>query len=109
DLKSLSILARVEAIEVDRQLEAEGGGVKTVMKQLDDPVVGLEIIKALPSEDRAYMRQVYDAMEADVDTSVEVGCDNRACGIDFSFVLDLGQAFFLNPVEEVTAEALNWL
>ena len=84
DLKSLSILARVEAIEIEATLpEEQGGGKKMVMKQLNDPVVGLDLIKALPGADRNYMRQVFNAMEADVDTVVEVGCDSRACGAEF--------------------------
>jgi len=109
DLKSLSILARVEALECEVADPAEGGKTKLVMKTLSDPKAGLEIIKALPGADRNYMREVFNVMEADVDTIVEVACDNRACGAEFRFPLDMGQAFFSAPAEDITAEGLNWL
>jgi hypothetical protein len=109
DLKSLSILARVEAIECEVTDPADESKTSLVMKQLTDPKAGLELVKALPNADRNYMRQVFNAMEADVDTIVEVACDNRQCGAEFKFPLDMGQAFFLNPAEDVSAEALNWL
>jgi len=109
DLKSLSILARVEAIETEVADPENEGKTKLVMKQLTDPRVGLGVIKALPGADRNYMRQVFNAMEADVDTVVEVACDSRSCGAEFKFPLDMGQAFFLNPAEDVSVEALNWL
>lgn len=109
DLKSLSILARVEAIEMETPDPEKEGQLVTSMTPLTDPKRGLEVIKALNNADRNYMRQVFNAMEADVDTIVEVSCDNRQCGAEFRFPLDMGQAFFLNPAEDVSAEALNWL
>lgn len=83
---------------------------KPAMIQLDDPTVGLEVVRSLPLMDRNFLRQVYGKLEADVDTKVEVECGGRLCGIVFSFPLDLGQSFFSSPAEELSSdEALNWL
>lgn len=133
DLRSAAILARLEALEEpsavdqlarvddesadDREPEAvtpmtAGKPEQTPgqMVPINSPSVGLELVKALPQQDRNFLRQVYNKMEADVDTSVEVGCDSRFCGADFTFPLDLGQAFFLSPeAEQLSDEALNWL
>ena len=93
-------------------VESVSAGVSAsrMMVPLDDPRVGLEVVRALPLMDRNYLRQVYKKLEADVDTKVTVSCGGKLCGVDFTFPLDLGQAFFLNPVEELSSDAeLNWL
>lgn len=95
DLRSAAILARLESLD---------GAT------LSNPHVGLAAVKALPQLDRNYLRKVYNLIEADVDTSVEVTCASKICNADFRFPIDLGQAFFSNPVEDqVTDAALNWL
>lgn len=95
DLRSAAILARLESLDG---------------ASLENPHVGLAAVKALPQEDRNYLRKVYNKIEADVDTSVEVTCASKICPADFRFPIDLGQAFFSNPVEEqVTDAELNWL
>ncbi len=117
DLRSMAILARLESLEVD-QAAPEGvsdaehakSGKTTRMQLMDDPQTSLVAVKALPKADRNYLREVYNAMEADVDTSVEVSCDGRLCNAEFEFPLDLGQTFFSNAgAEPVSAEGLNWL
>ena len=114
DLKSAAILARLESISVETpETDSEGkptGKTKVTHQQLDDPQAGMVIVKALPSADRDYLRRVYDAMEAEVDTTVEVVCSGRICNAEFSFPLDLGQSFFSNlGAKDVSVEALNWL
>jgi len=95
DLRSVAITARVESID---------GHV------LDNPASALEEVKALPQADREFIREVYDKMEADVDTSVEVQCDHPMCAAEFSFPLELGQSFFSNGEEGgVTEKELRWL
>lgn len=95
DLRSAAILARLESLDG---------------KMLDNPRAGLAAVKALPIEDRNYLRKVYNLIEADVDTSCEITCNNKICGVDFKFPLDLGQSFFSNPVDEqVLEKELNWL
>jgi hypothetical protein len=90
--------------------EAAAKPAATQMLTLRNPRQGLDLVKALPQQDRNFLRQVYNKMEADVDTTVEVTCDSRLCGAPFSFPLDLGQSFFLSPeTEHVSDEALNWL
>ena len=97
----------------DMTWQGEGEKPKSgpVMKRLDaDMREGLEIVRALPIMDRNYLRKVYERMEIEVDTKVEVKCDGKLCGVTFSFPLDLGQAFFLNPAEVLSSdEDLNWL
>lgn len=105
DLRSAAILARLESLE---SLPDEEG--KTVMVNLDNPHVGLTHVKALPQMDRNFLRKVYNKIEADVDTTIEILCASKICPADFRFPIDLGQAFFSNPVEEqVTDAVLNWL
>lgn len=95
DLRSVAITARVESID---------GQV------LDDPRVAIDMVKALTQADREYIRSVYDKMEADVDTSVEVQCDHPMCAAEFSFPLELGQSFFSNGEEDgATEKELRWL
>ena len=78
--------------------------------RLDNPARAIGILKALPQADRVYIREVYDKMEADVDTSVEVSCDHPACSAEFSFPLDLGQGFFSNAAGSGASESdLNWI
>lgn len=115
DLRSAAILARLESIseEVDEK-DAEGkptGKKKTIHRNLDDdPNHGMATVKALPAADRDYLRRVYAVMEAEVDTSVEVVCSGRLCNAEFTFPIDLGQAFFSNlGAKDVSVEALNWL
>lgn len=114
DLRSAAILARLESISVEtEEKDAEGkptGKKKLVQQRLNDPQRDMAIVKSLPTADRDYLRRVYDAMEAEVDTSVEVVCSGRICNAEFSFPLDLGQAFFSNlGAKDVSVEALNWL
>jgi len=114
DLRSAAILARLESISVEQpELDGEGkptGKAKMVQQLLDEPQRDMAIVKALPALDRDYLRRVYDAMEAEVDTKVEVVCSGRICNAEFSFPLDLGQAFFSNlGAKDVSVEALNWL
>ena len=95
DLRSAAILARLESLDG---------------QNLDNPHIGLTTVKALPQEDRNYLRKVYNLIEADVDTMVELTCASKICPADFRFPIDLGQSFFSNPVEEqVTDAELTWL
>lgn len=67
-------------------------------------------VKELPLADRNMIREVYDQMEADVDTSVEVTCESPICNYEYSFPLDVGQGFFSNPgVDGVDVSKLAWL
>ena len=94
DLRSMAIMARVESID--------GVGVKGAP--------GLLAVKALPLEDREYIVSVYNLMEADVDTQVEVHCDHPLCSADFKFPLDLGQTFFSKGEAAGATEAeLRWI
>lgn len=69
-----------------------------------------DALKALPQKDRLFIRRVYDLMEADVDTEVEVVCDSMVCGAEWTFPLDVGQVFFSNPEDVGVTEAeLKWL
>jgi hypothetical protein len=105
DLRSAAILARLESLE--SLPDAEG---KTTMENLENPHRGLAVVKALPQADRNYLRKVYNLIEADVDTTVELSCASKICPADFRFPIDLGQTFFSNPVEEqVTDAELTWL
>lgn len=114
DLRSAAILARMESISVEvEETDAEGkptGKKKVTQQSLEDPKKGMQVVKSLPTADRDFLRRVYDSMEAEVDTSVEVSCTGRLCGAEFSFPLDLGQTFFSNlGAKDVSVEALNWL
>jgi hypothetical protein len=94
DLKSLALIARVESLDG---------------QPMGHPQRALQIIKDLPQKDRNYIRQVYNAMEAFVDTEIEVECRNPICNATWKFALDVGQGFFLDLEEKVSAEGLNWL
>ncbi len=139
DLRTAAILARLESIEEDNAVAMLGrlvpddtpteesptlvtpmpgpkpapepvSAAPNMMVNLDDAQVGLDVVRALSIGDRDFLRNVYKKLEADVDTKVEVKCGGKLCGIDFSFPLDLGQAFFSNPAEELSSvEELNWL
>ena len=94
DLKSLALVARVASLDGE---------------PMGHPQVALNKIKELPQKDRNYIRQVYNAMEANVETDVEVMCRNPICGAAWTFPLDVGQGFFLDLEEKVSDEDLNWL
>lgn len=94
DLKSLAILVRVESLDG---------------KPLGDPMTGLAKIKALPQADRNLIRKVYNAMETFVETDIDVECRNPICRYKWTFPLDVGQGFFLDLEDTVSAEGLNWL
>lgn len=94
DLKSLAIVARVETLDG---------------QSLGDPLTALAKIKALPQADRNLIRQVYNAMETNVETDIDVECRNPICLNKWDFPLDVGQGFFLDLGGTVSAEALNWL
>ena len=94
DLKSAALLVRLESLNG---------------KPITDMRAGLDLIKALPQADRNFMRQVTQAMEASVDTDVEVVCSNPICGGTWKFPLDVGQGFFLDLDGEVNTQTLTWL
>jgi len=94
DLKSLAIVARIETLDG---------------KALGDPRTALGKIKALPQADRNLIRQVYNAMETNVETDIDVECRNPICLNKWQFPLDVGQGFFLDLGGSVSAEDLNWL
>lgn len=94
DLKSCAILARLESLDG----QTVGNSEKDV-----------ELVKALPQGDRGYLIQVYQLMEGNVDTDVQVTCKNPLCGIEFEFPLDLGQLFFSSQVEKPTEADLTWM
>lgn len=94
DLKSFAILARLESLD-DRKMTGTQEDV--------------EIIKNLPQVDRAYLIQVYQLIEGNVDTDVQVTCKNALCGIEYEFPLDLGQLFFSSQVKKPTEAELTWL
>ena len=94
DLKSLALIARVESLDG---------------KPMGQPQKAMQIIKNLPQKDRNYIRQVYNAMEAFVETEISVECRNPICNANWKFALDVGQGFFLDLEEKVLGEDLNWL
>jgi hypothetical protein len=94
DIKSLALLVRLESIDDKAVPDLQGG---------------LNMIKQLPQADRNYLRQVQNAMEASVDTDVEVKCKNPVCGNAWTFPLDVGQGFFLDLDGEVATQTLTWL
>jgi len=94
ELKSLAIVARIESIDG---------------KPLGDPRKALAIVKELPQADRNAIRQTYNAMEAFVETDIEVECRNPICLITFTFPLDVGQGFFLDLESRLQAQDLKWL
>jgi hypothetical protein len=94
DLKSYAILARLESLG-DRVL--------------DNSALDVELVKALPQADRSFLIQVYQMIEGNVDTTVQVSCKAPGCGITFDFPLDLGQLFFSNQVKKPTVEDLVWM
>lgn len=93
DIKSLALLVRLEMLD-DKPVD-----VRT----------GLDVIKHLPQADRNYLRQVQFAMEAQVETDVDVKCKNPVCGNAWTFPLDVGQGFFLDLEGEVPTQTLTWL
>lgn len=94
DLKSFAILARLESLN----------GVHLTGTPED-----VEMIKQLPQEDRGYLIQVYQLIEGNVDTDVQVVCKNPLCGIEFEFPIDIGQLFFSNQAKKPNMEDLVWL
>lgn len=94
DLKSLAIVARVESIDG---------------KPLGDPLMALQKIKGLPQADRNLIRKIYNAMETFVEVDIDVECRNPICRYKWQFPLDVGQGFFLDLEDTVSAEGLNWL
>lgn len=94
DLKSLALIARLESLDG---------------RQLDDPRAALHEIKSLPQADRNLMRQAYNAMEAFVETDIDVTCTNPVCGASWQFPLDVGQGFFLDLEGTVSEKELSWL
>lgn len=95
ELRSAAMCARIESID-------------DVM--FTDPARALEAVKELPQADRNAIRDVYDKIEADVDTSIQIQCDNPICQAEFEFPLDIGQTFFSNPAGDgVALEKLTWL
>jgi hypothetical protein len=95
DLRTAAMAARVESIDGST---------------FPDTQAAMDALKGLPQADRVYIREIYDIMEADVDTAVEVVCDSSVCRAEYEFQLDLGQAFFSNTQGAgVTEKELNWL
>lgn len=94
DLKSLAIVVRVESLDG---------------KPLGDPLGALSRIKQLPQADRNLIRKVYNAMETYVETDIDVECRNPICRYKWQFPLDVGQGFFMDLEDTVSAAALNWL
>lgn len=95
DLRSAAMCARVEAIGDEMFTNTERA---------------MAAVKALPQQDRNTIREVYDLIEADVDTTIQVQCENPLCKSEFEFPLDVGQTFFSNPVGDgVTSANLTWL
>jgi hypothetical protein len=95
DLMSLILLCRLEKLDGERLP--------------DDVSRGLAIIKSLPQKDRNFIRQVYNAMEAQVEDRIDVSCKNAVCLAEWDFGLDVGQSFFLELDEEVDPDTLTWL
>lgn len=94
DLKSLALCARLVSLDG---------------KSMDDPRTALDAVKRLPQADRNVLRQAYNAMEAFVETDIDVDCRNPICGATWKFPLDVGQGFFLDLEGELSDEDLNWL
>lgn len=95
DVRSAAICGRVEMID------------DTLFT---DTSLAMAAVRELPLDDRNMIREVFDKMEADVDTQVEVTCDNPICKTDFSFPLDVGQTFFLNLVGVgIDVSKLDWI
>lgn len=91
-LKSYAILARLDSLD------------GRPMKDTDEDV---DIIEALPFADRSYLIQVYQLIENNIDTDVEVKC--RECKFEYEFPLDLGGLYFLGQAKKPSMEELTWL
>ena len=95
DLRSAAMCARVEALDDE---------------VFTDTARAMSAVKDLPQQDRNAIRDVYDKIEADVDTTIQIQCDNPICQAEFEFPLDIGQTFFSNPAGVgVALESLTWL
>lgn len=94
DLKTCAILARLQSLD------------DKVMEGTPDCI---EIVKGLPQADRAYLINVYQLIEGNVDTDVQVVCKNVMCGVEYEFPLDLGALFFSSQVNKPTEADLTWL
>jgi len=95
DVKSLAILARLESIDDQ--------------KMTGDTRQDLQIVKALPKQDRLMLMRVFNKMEGSIETEVEINCTAPGCGAPFKFDLDLGQVFFSTPELEVSLDNLDWV
>jgi hypothetical protein len=95
DVKTAAILARLESLD-GKPLSG-------------DDQKDMELVKSLPIVDRRLIISTFNVMEGTIETEVEVKCNSAVCGAEFKFDLDLGQVFFSNQGQEVTAEELNWL
>jgi len=94
EVASAAMCARVESL---------GDSVFT------DPTRAIAAVRELPQIDRNAIRAVYNKIEADVDTMIQVTCGNPICGAEFEFPLDIGQSFFSNPADEDSPTDLTWL
>lgn len=95
DVKTAAILARLEMLD-GQPLSG-------------DDAKDMAAVKALPKLDRMLLISTFNVMEGTIETEIEVKCNSAVCGAEFKFDLDLGQVFFSNQGQEVTAEDLNWL
>lgn len=94
-LRSLAILPRLVSVD-GKELP-------------EDPVEGLKIVKALPVRDREKIRKVYKMIEGNVDTDLEMTCENAACAMPFVKTLDIGQVFFSPPEDKIEEDELEWV
>lgn len=95
DLRSLAILARLVSLD------------ETPLP--DDPHAGLALVKALPSVDRACIRNVYDKVEGVIDTELEMACEKPRCGGSWKEDIDIGQVFFSPQETEISEADLEWI
>ena len=68
----------------------------------------LNLVKGLSQRDRLYLIQVYQLIEGNVDTDIEVECKRSDCLYKYSFPLDLGQLFSSSQDEKPNIEDIIW-
>jgi hypothetical protein len=104
-LKVLTAKGEEEISLLDSKKEASNYAILARIDEIDGRKISiskecLEEIRLLSKVDRLYIIEAYSLMEGTVDTDVQVICKKAECGVEFTFFLDIGQSFFLQPGKE---------
>lgn len=92
DLKTYAILARLESFDG---------------KLIGDTQADVDLIKKLPHADRSELINVYQIMEGNVDTMVQLTC--KKCGSEYETPIDFGSFFFTGQTEKLAQSELKWV